>query len=82
MESIVYTLKIKTDTQEMHLFEATPKSGNECIPNSKSICKKMYLSESSGNKFACYNEEKARTTIASLGRKVCGTCTSHLYTTY
>ena len=82
MSKVVYTLKIKNDTQEMHLFEATPQPDKKCTPNKKSVCEKMDKSESSGNKFACSSEIDARTEIARIGRSVCGTCVSHLYATY
>lgn len=82
MANVVYTLKIKKETQEMHLFEATPAPENKCTPNAKSICKKMNLSESEGNKFSCQSESNARIEIAKIGRSVCGTCVSSLYETY
>ncbi|MDY7784242.1 hypothetical protein [Aeromonas caviae] len=82
MANVVYTLKIKKETQEMHLFEATPKPDDKCTPKTKSICKKMSSSESEGNKFACQSESSARIEIAKIGRSVCGTCVSSLYETY
>ena len=82
MNKIVYTLKIKDNTDEFHLFEATVTSGSKCTPKSKSICRKMKKSESTGNKFACKDEDAARKNIANIGRSVCGTCVSHLYETY
>lgn len=81
MSKIVYTLKQKKDTKELHLFEATP-SKDGCIPKTKSICNKMSKNESSGNIFACQSEVIARTECAEIGRDVCGTCVSHLYATY
>jgi hypothetical protein len=79
---IVYTLKQKKDTGELHLFEATPTLNNECTPNKISICKKMDKSESVANVFACQTEEEARQICASRGREVCGTCVSSLYATF
>ena len=82
MEKIVYTLKKKKDTEELHLFEAVPAEDNRCTPKKMSICKKMSKDESEGNIFACESEDNARTKCAKIGRQVCGICVSHLFTTY
>ncbi|QGY47848.1 hypothetical protein GM418_30590 [Maribellus comscasis] len=82
MGKIVYTLKRKGDTDELHLFRAKPTEDNKCIPEKESICKKMDKSESTENIFTCYSEEDARIKCAKIGRQVCGTCISHLYETY
>jgi hypothetical protein len=42
----------------------------------------MDKSESTGNIFACADEDLARKKCAEIGREVCGICVSHLYTTY
>jgi len=76
-----YTLKKDEDTDELHLFEGD-MTDKGCTSAQKSICKKMDKSESSGNVFTCKNENDARVKCAESGRKVCGTCVSHLYTTY
>jgi len=75
-----YTLKKKKDTKEFHLFKGvmTPQSCNSAV---SSICEKMKKSESENNVFTCYNENEARTKCAEIGREVCGTCVSHLYST-
>jgi hypothetical protein len=82
MTKVVYTLKRKKDTNELHLFEASPAEDDKCTPKSKSICNKMSKDESSGNIFACQLEDDARISCADQGRKVCGICVSHLYETY
>ena len=76
-----YTLKEKKDTNEYHLFEGdfTPDG---CTSGSFSICEKMKKSESKKNIFTCKTEDEARVKCAEQGRKVCGVCVSHLYTTY
>jgi hypothetical protein len=76
-----YTLKEKKDTNEYHLFEGdfTPDG---CTSSNLSICEKMKKSESEKNIFACKDEKVARIKCAEQGRKVCGVCVSHLYTTY
>lgn len=79
---IVYTLKQKKDTGELHLFEATLSSNKRCTPKEKSICKKMQRSESVANVFACKTEDEARRVCATRGREVCGTCVSSLYATF
>lgn len=76
-----YTLKKKTNTDEFHLFKGE-MTKDACTSIRVSICEKMNKSESSGNKFACYNEVKAREKCAEIGRAVCGICVSHLYATY
>ena len=76
-----YTLKKKKDTKEYHLFEGdfTPDG---CNSPSLSICEKMKKSDSEKNVFTCLDENEARIQCANEGRKVCGICVSHLYTTY
>lgn len=76
-----YTLKKRKNTEEYHLFEGD-FSIEPCTSNKLSICKKMDKSESLGNTFMCYTEDKARKRIAEIGRSVCGVCTSHLYTNF
>lgn len=83
MEKVVYTLKKRKDTEELHLFRAIPTSDNkQCTPNKISICKKMDKDESSGNIFTCASENDARKKCAEIGRPVCGICVSTLYTSY
>lgn len=82
MAKIVYTLKKKKDTEELHLFEAAMNLDNSCSPEYNSICKKMNKNESSANIFTCQTENNARIECAKIGRLVCGTCVSHLYETY
>lgn len=78
-----YTLKKRKDTEEYHLFEGDFKISPNCNSNQTSICKKMDKTESENvNAFTCYTDEQARLKIATIGRPVCGVCTSHLYTTY
>jgi hypothetical protein len=77
-----YTLKKRKDTEEYHLFEGD-FSQEPCTSQKESICKKMDKTESENvNAFTCYTDEQARLKIATIGRPVCGVCTSHLYTTY
>ncbi|MBN3238276.1 MULTISPECIES: hypothetical protein [Pectobacterium] len=80
-----YTLKEDKDSGELHLFEGDmyPKGSEyKCNSGSKSICKKMNTTNNKGNRFSCATEQEAREEIAKIGRKVCGTCVSHLYTSY
>ena len=82
MSKIVYTLKKKKNTDELHLFEGGMSSDNKsCTSNQKSICKEMEKSESTENVFTCYEEKAARIRCAEIGRLVCGTCISHFYKT-
>ena len=81
-EKILYCLKRKKDTKELHLFRAVPKEDNKCIPEEFSICKKMEKTESDKNIFSCESEYDARINCASNGRSVCGICISSLYETY
>jgi hypothetical protein len=82
MKNTVYCLYKKKGTEEYHLFEATPKNDNDCILDKQSsICNKMSYSETDTNVFLCAPENEARLKCAELGKKVCGTCVSHLYLT-
>ncbi len=79
----VFTCYKKKDTDEYHIFEGKMNADREsCSVPAKSICRKMDNSEKDGRLFACVNEVKARLKSAEHGRPVCGTCVSHLYTSY
>jgi hypothetical protein len=78
----VYCLKKKKSTKELHLFECVP-SGATCACEPKSVCDKMFKAESEGdNLFTCESEATTRKKCAEIGRNICGTCVSRLYTTY
>jgi hypothetical protein len=80
-----YTLKEHKESGELHLFEGQMYEANadyKCSSYQKSVCKQMSNDDSKKNKFACKTDHEARIEIANIGRKVCGTCVSHLYTTY
>lgn len=80
-----YTLKEDKDSGELHLFEGDMLPNDpeyKCNSVSKSICNKMNKSKNKGNRFSCATEQEAREKIAKIGRKVCGTCVSHLYESY
>lgn len=81
MAEKAYTLKKKKQTNELHLFEGD-FSIHPCNSESQSICKKMKKTDSIGNVFSCQKEQAAREKCAEEGRKVCGTCVSHLYSSY
>ncbi|MGG8497169.1 hypothetical protein ACQY1Q_12190 [Tenacibaculum sp. TC6] len=76
-----YTLKEKKNTKELHIFKGIMTSEG-CTSNSTSICGKMQKTQSQGNIFTCNDEVEARIKSAKKGRKVCGTCVSHLYSNY
>jgi hypothetical protein len=79
----VFCLKEKETSGECHLFECEMTSDTNCSCNPKSVCKKMNESERTGdNIFSCASDKIAREKIAQIGRRVCGTCVSHLYETY
>ena len=82
MGTTAYTLKRKNETEELHLFEGEFTEADKCTSGFKSICGMMAKADSSGNIFACLDENDARIECAKLGRKVCGVCVSHLYATY
>jgi hypothetical protein len=82
MSEIVYTLKQKKGTDEFHLFKAKMTTVDKCTPEAHSICNKMSVNESIGNRFTCESEDSARLKCAEMGRQVCGICVSHLYETY
>jgi hypothetical protein len=74
-----YTLKSKKE--EYHLFKGK-MTEEGCTSNQFSICGKMDKSESSGNIFACEDEETTRKKCGKIGRKVCASCVISLYTNY
>jgi hypothetical protein len=82
MGKVAYTLKQKNGTEELHLFEGEFTESDKCTSGLMSVCEMMAKADSSGNIFACLDENDARLECAKLGRKVCGVCVSHLYTTY
>lgn len=82
MATKVYTLRKKKDTEELHLFEGDMKPDGTCTAGHKSVCQKMSFSEGTTNTFGCKSENEARLGCAQAGRAACGTCVSHLYTTY
>jgi len=84
-KSKAYTFKTKNDTHEIHIHEGDfTDSPTRCNSNEKSICKESDKATSTNNiPFGiCLNEDEARKRAAEIGRGVCGTCVSHLYTTY
>jgi hypothetical protein len=72
----------KEGTEETHLFKGRFEAGGRCTADRKSICQKMERADSDGRAFACKSDADARVACAKLGRAVCGTCVSSLYTTY
>lgn len=85
MAKDAYTLKKHEDTGELHLFKGKMLPNDpkyKCDSQGLSICERMEKKNSSGNKFVCYDEGEARVECARIGREVCGTCVSHLYSSY
>lgn len=79
-----YTLKQHKETGELHLFKGKmnpPDSDYACTSETSSQCEEMTWDDSAGNRFGCKTEDQARKLIAEIGREVCGTCVSTLYTT-
>ena len=81
MSEVSYTLKKHNQTSELHLFEGVFTKDGKCTSNDDSICDAMNKSDSSGNKFACVDEKKARINCAQIGRQVCANCIKELYAT-
>lgn len=79
MGKIVYTLK-EYKTGEYHLFEGVKTDEFNCTSARLSVCQEMDKKDKVGdNIFTCEDEFEARRLCAIEGRKVCGTCVSHLY---
>lgn len=77
-----YSFLKKQNTEEKHIFEGDFTT-NSCTAENSSICKKA--TQNQGNwvsNATCLTDQKAREKAAELGRSVCGTCVSHLFTTY
>lgn len=79
MSDIVYILRERKDTGELHLFKGKKTTKNECKAEDISICGKIDINGNSRTIFACQSEENARKQCAKIGRKVCAICISHLY---
>ncbi len=79
--TILYSLRKKAETDEIHIFLAD-STATGCVSRQNSICRKMAKAETSNQVKSCLSEGDARLESAKLGRKVCGTCVSHLYATY
>ncbi|QDG94780.1 hypothetical protein NIBR502774_18875 (plasmid) [Rhizobium sp. NIBRBAC000502774] len=76
----LFALETRKGTGEKHLF-LDKKVNGECRSDSAiSICRKMNRSEASITH--CASPQLARAECAKIGRSVCGSCVSHLYTTY
>lgn len=81
-EEVAYSFFKYNDTEETHIFTGhfTPET---CTAKAVSICEKLNRKEENISQIKiCLNEDQARAKAAELGRSVCGTCVSHLYTTY
>ena len=77
-----YTFYKRKDTSETHIFEGD-FTQEKCTSNRLSICKKVNrLTDEVERIVPCLNQNEARKRAAIIGRTVCGTCVSHLYTTY
>jgi hypothetical protein len=76
-----YTLKKKKITGEYHLFEGR-MTEEGCTSKQLSICGKMDKSDSTGNYFACEEEDSARKKCAKIGKAVCIDCIGRFYTKY
>lgn len=78
----VFTARKKNDTDEIHLFEGTMQPDGKCHTGARSVCERMARGEGVDMPFQCKDDTVARMECAKLGRAVCGTCVSTLYTTY
>lgn len=80
---LAYSFFELEDSEETHIFEGKFKADGSCSRNFVSICKKVDRSNDEVVEIiSCLDEGQARTRAARIGRKTCGTCVSHLYTTY
>ncbi|QHF10378.1 hypothetical protein [Pseudomonas syringae] len=81
----IYSFKKRVDTGEHHIFEGEmrpPGSKPACNAAPTSICKKVGHDDTTvWVDLNCLSEQQARLAGAVLGRKLCGTCVSHLYAT-
>lgn len=81
--SVVYTLRKRNSTSEIHIFLADSQTNGNCVSRINAICRKASKAETTiVEKATCLSEQQARAKSAEIGRKVCGTCVSHLYETY
>jgi len=82
MKEVVFSLKKKKGTEELHIFTAILYPDGSCEPDNYSICKKMQLMENIDNIFVCLSEENAIKKCEQIGNQVCETCVSYLYVTF
>jgi hypothetical protein len=80
---ITYSIRKRKESEEHHIFEGKLLTTDplQCENQLESICKKVAHKDTDNVNESCRSEEVARATAAKLGRKVCGTCVSHLYAT-
>lgn len=75
-----FTAMRKKDSGETHLFRVNFAAGT-WTSQSTSVCRKMSASERDTVPFTSLDEDEARGRCAAIGKMVCGTCVSTLYTT-
>jgi hypothetical protein len=82
MPKKVYILRERKSDGGLHLFLAKPTDKNGCAAQQKSICGCVDINEPGKTIFTCQPEDRTRTQIAKIGRKVCSICVSYLYRDY
>lgn len=81
--SKAYSFLIKSETDETHIFEGDFNKEGGCGAVKSSVCKKATTADGIWiDQAVCLTDAQARNKAAQIGRAVCGTCVSHLYTTY
>lgn len=81
MSKELYTLRLSNKNEEYHIFISEQEE--KCMVETISICNKLtYDGSKTFNKYSCKTEDEMRNIVCKIGRKVCGTCVSHLYETY
>lgn len=82
MKKTVYCLKSEKRTHAYHLFKTTIYKDSTSKIEQQSLCSKMNIENSSTDEFMHLPEVKARIKAAKVGRQVCASCITQLYTHY
>lgn len=76
-----YSFLKRNSNEERHIFEGDFTVLPHCNAEPQSICKKVQIKDGIWAE-QCLDENQARLKAAQLGRVVCGTCVSYLYSSY
>lgn len=81
--SKAYSFLKDLKTDETHIFEGDFTNEKSCDAEQYCICQKVQIADGNWiDNAGCLTDAQARNKAAVIGHTICGTCVSHLYTTY